>query len=251
MQNEAVRALFKNYSEENGMDIRFLGTGNGARYFADFVQNGDYYADDAPDMMLKKGNEAIIIEHFEFDSYHADRKGSPGRREMARIQRNEDSIEATADGVFFSDEIKGKSSFHDLLTNLCRSFTEHYSRIPKYKENLKRYGLIDDSTQVKVMFLVEDVSPLGSIVIDGKKQRPIIMLLCKEFLDLFKEATGLDYILSCSSAAENNFVWFADRREIEEYYKCAVDYENKYFLDFDVQVVGFKMAFPREETRDK
>ena len=63
MQNEAVRALFKNYSEEDGMDIRFLGTGNGARYFADFAQNGNYYADDAPDMMLKKGNEVIIIEH--------------------------------------------------------------------------------------------------------------------------------------------------------------------------------------------
>lgn len=39
--------------------------------------------------------------------------------------------------------------------------------------------------------------------------------------------------------------------EIDEYYKCAVDYENKYFLDFDVQVVGFKMAFPREKTKDK
>ena len=88
-------------------------------------------------------------------------------------------------------------------------------------------------------------------MIDGKKQRPIIMLLCKEFLDLFSDAIDLDYVLSCSSAAERNFVWFADRSEIEEYYKCAVDYENKYFLDFDVQVVGFKMAFPREKTKDK
>ena len=79
MENEAVHALFKNYTETSGMDIRFLGTGMSARYFADFVQNGTYYADDAPDMILKKGNEAIIIEHFEFDSYHVGRKGSPGR----------------------------------------------------------------------------------------------------------------------------------------------------------------------------
>ena len=61
-------------------------------------------------------------------------------------------------------------------------------QITKYKENLIRYGLIDHSTQVKVMFLVEDVSPLGSMVIDNDgKQRPIIVLICKEFLDLFSE----------------------------------------------------------------
>ena len=110
MKNEALHALWKNFSEENGMDIRFLGTGNGARHFADFVQNGSYYIGDAPDMLLKKGNEVIIIEHFEFDCYHVERKGSLGRREMARIQKQEDSVEATTDGVTFADEIKGKCS---------------------------------------------------------------------------------------------------------------------------------------------
>lgn len=251
MKNEAVHALFKNYSEEEGMDIRFLGTGNGARYFADFIQNGTYYADDAPDMMIKKGNEVIIIEHFEFDSYHVSRKGSPARREMARIQKAEDSVEATEDGVLFSDEIKGKSSYQDLIANLCRSFREHYSRIPMYKENLRGYGLIDDTTQVKVMFLVEDVSPLGSIVVSRDRQdskmRPLIVLLCKEFLDLFRDSVDLDYVLACSSAADQDFVWFADRNEIDEYYKHAVDYGKMIFLDFDVQVLGFKMTIPRNE----
>lgn len=250
MENEAVRALFKNYSETDGTDVRFLGTGKGARYFADFVQNADYYADDAPDMMLKKDNEIIIIEHFEFDSYHVGRKGSLGRQEMARIQRNEESIEATEDGVLFSDEIKGKSSFRDLISNLCYNFKAHYERIPKYKENLRGYGFIDDSTRVKVMFLVEDVSPLGSMVLDDDKQRPIIVLLYREFLDLFRDATDVDYVLACSAAADKKFVWFADRTEIEEYYKYVIDYDKMLFLDFDVQVVGFKMSFPREEPND-
>lgn len=249
MKNEAIHALFKNYSETDGMDIRFLGTGKSARYFADFVQNGTYYTDDAPDMVLKKGNEAIIIEHFEFDSYHVGRKGSPGRQEMARIQRKEDAVEATEDGILFSDSIKGKSSFQDLIANLCHNFNAHYSRISKYKENLRRFGLIDDSTQVKVMFLVEDVSPLGSIAIDmDGKQHPIIVLLYKAFLDVFRDATDLDCILACSSVGNKDFVWFADRMEVEEYYKNAVDYEKMMFLDFDVQVVGFKMSFPRDES---
>ena len=248
MKNEAVNALFKNHSDTNGMNIQFLGTGKSARYFADFVQNGTYYADDAPDMMLKKGNEVIIVEHVEFDSYHVGRKGSPGRQEMARIQRKEDSVEATEGGILFSDAIKGKSSFQDLIINLRHNFNAHYSRISKYKENLRGYGLIDDSTQVKVMFLIEDVSPLGSIAVDvDGKQHPIIVLLYKAFLDVFRDATELDYILACSAAGNENFMWFADRIEIEEYYKNAVDYEKMTFLDFDVQVVGFKMSFPRDE----
>lgn len=251
MKNEAVRALFKNYSENDGMDIRFLGTGKGAHHFADFVQNAAYYADDAPDMVLKKGNEVIIIEHFEFDSYHVSRKGSPGRREMARIQRNEDLVEATEDGVLFSDAIKGKASFQDLVSNLFCNFKAHYDRIPKYKENLRGYGLIDDATSIKVMFLIEDVSPLGSIVVNqNAKQKPIIVLLYKKFLDLFRDATDLDYILACSSAADQNFLWFADRTEIDDYYNNTVDYEKMVFLDFDVQVVGFKMSFPREKLME-
>ena len=249
MKNEAIHALFKNYSETNGMDIRFLGTGNGAHYFADFVQSATYYADDAPDMVLKKGNEVIIIEHFELDSYHISRKGSPGRQEMARIQRNEDMIDATEDGVLFSDAIKGKSSFQDLISNLCCNFKAHYDRIPKYKENLKEYGLIDDTTSIKIMFLIEDGSPLGSIAVDQEaKQYPIIVLLYEKFLDLFRGAINLDYILACSSAADKNFMWFADRAEIDEYYSNAVDYDKMVFLDFDVQVVGLKMPFPREES---
>ena len=246
MENEAVRALFKNYSATNGMDVRFLGTGKGAHYFADFMQNAVCFADDAPDMILKMDNKVIIIEHFEFDSYHVGRKGSQGRQEMARIQRNEGSIEATKDGVLFSDEIKRKSSFRDLISNLCRNFKEHYNRIPKYKENLREYGLIGDSTQVKVMFLVEDVSPLGSMVLDDNKQRPIIVLLYREFLDLFRDSLDVDYVLACSSAADKDFMWFADRDEIGEYYQNAVDYASMTFLDFDVQVTGFKMTLPQE-----
>ena len=249
MKNEAMHALFKNFSRSKEIEFLFLGMGKSAHRFADFLQHGDYYVGDAPDMMLKKGNEAIIIEHFEFDSYHVSRKGSPGRRELARIQRNEDLIEATEDGVLFSDAIKGKSSFQDLISNLCRNFKAHYARIPKYKENLKGYGLIDDTTSIKVMFLIEDVSPLGSIAVDqDAKQHPIIMLLYEKFLDLFREAINLDYILACSSASDKNFMWFADRTEIDEYYSNAVDYDKMVFLDFDVQVVGFEMSFPLDET---
>ena len=165
---------------------------------------------------------------------------------MDRIQKAENSSEAVQEGMVFSDKIKGQNSFQDLMTNLSHSFRKHYSRIPKYKENLMGYGLIDQSTQVRTMFLVEDVSPLGSMVIDNDgKQRPVIVLLCSEFLDLFSEAVDLDYVLACSSTAYENYMWFADRHEIDKYYMHAVDYSRMTFLDFGVQITGFKIALPQ------
>ena len=254
MQNEAMHALFKNYSKENGMDIRFLGTGDGARYFADFLQTASYYVGDAPDMLLKKGNEAIIIEHFEFDSYSVSRKGSQGRQEMARIKRRESSREAIEDNALFSDEIKGESSFQNLITNLCRSFRKHCRHISQYKENLEGYGLIDDSTQVKTMFLVEDISPLGSMVLDNDQNsapRPLIVLLCDAFLDVFRDSSDVDFVLACSSASSKDFMWFADRRDINEYYNHAVDYEKMTFLNFNVQVTGFRIVLPQDNVNDE
>ena len=41
---------------------------------------------DAPDMLVRKDNIALIIEHFEFDSYRVTRKGSQNRREQSRIE---------------------------------------------------------------------------------------------------------------------------------------------------------------------
>lgn len=250
-ENEAYQAL-KNYSGSDGMKIIFHGTGNGARHLADCLDNGIYYQGDAPDMLVIKENEAIIIEHFEFDSCHVRRgKGSPARQELSRIQIAEDALTATEEGAFFHDEIKAKSSYSDLLANVTRSFKKHYSHIAMYKNNLTELGLINDAMDVRVLFLLEDASPLGTMVAERKgyhsKIRPLVLPLCEDFLDLLRVSPDLDYVLCCSSAGEENYVWFIDCREIDEYYKNKVDYKNMYFMDFTPQVMGVKFSIPRKD----
>lgn len=250
-ENEAYQAI-KNYSDSDGMKILFHGTGNGARRFADFFAHGILYQGDAPDMLMVKENEAIIIEHFEFDSCHVRRgKGSPARQELNRIQIAEDALIATEDGVFFNDEIKAKSSYSDLIANVTRSFKKHYSHIAMYKNNLTTLGLINDAMDVRVLFLLEDASPLGTMVSERKgfnsKIRPLVLPLCEDFLDLLRESPDLDYVLCCSSAGEENYVWFIDCREIDEYDKHKVDYTNMDFLSFNTQVMGVKFSIPRKD----
>lgn len=251
-ENEAYQALSKNFPNSGGMDIHFYGSGNGARCFADFVEHGAYYLGDAPDMLIIKENGAIIIEHFEFDSYHVRKRGgSPGRQELNRIQAAKDELTPTEEGVFFHDEIKAKSSYLDLIANVTRSFEKHYSRVPVYKKNLKELGLINDTMDVRVLFLLEDVSPLGTMVSERKgwdsKILPLVLALCEDFLDLLNESPELDYVLCCSSAGEQDFVWFVDCAELSEYYKNMVDYKNMDFLNFNTQVMGVKISMPRKE----
>lgn len=244
MRNEAFEALEKYLSQMNKTGIRYYGSGAGARHFADIFSNGVCHLGDAPDLLLKKDNSAIIVEHFEYDSYSAGKKGSQCRRELARIHQKNNSANASKKEICFSDAINGNASFQNLISNLCNSFRTHYQRISQYKENLRSKGLIDASAQVKTMFLLEDTSPLGSFVIDrnneGSQIHPIIVLLHKEFLDLFSASGDLDYILACSASGNENYVWFADRNEIADYYQHMISYDKMIFPEFNVQTIGFQ-----------
>ena len=61
--------------------------GTAAKEFAAIFQNGEKLIGDVPDMLVFKNNAALIIEHFEFDSYRVTREGSQNRREQSRIDR--------------------------------------------------------------------------------------------------------------------------------------------------------------------
>jgi len=248
MENEALQTLMHYFSNENGTELHFLGTGVGAQMFSDFFQNGEKYIGDAPDMLLKKKNEALIIEHFTFDSYHVNRKGSQNRKEQNRIRRREELVKATDSGALFHDKINGKSSYSDYLKNVSKSFTEHYAHISIYRDNLKKHGLIDDDTQTYVLFLIDDVSPLGTMASTKdefeSKVIPITLALCNDFLSLLSSSPDVNYVLSCSSAGNYEYVWFIDRAEIDTYIKNAVNYANMNFMDFIPQVLSYKITIP-------
>lgn len=250
IEKNEIEQTIKLYFGKTDVEIHFFGQGNGAKRFLDFYEYGDQYIGDAPDMIIFKNREALIVEHFEFDCYRANRKGSQNRKEQSRIKRASDMIIPTEEGVEFHDYINGESSYKFYLQNVNRGFEEHYAHIPMYQENLKREWGVDAFTKMEVMFLIEDVSPLGAEVIEREghstQRIPIVLAQCKEFLELLGKRPKVDYILACSSVENNQYVWFIDQTEINSYYQNAIDYGNMQFLDYTPRVTQFKMLVSEE-----
>ena len=248
--NELLKAINKYFSSDDGTNMRYYGTGSAAKAFADIFQTGEKLIGDAPDMLICKNDETLIIEHFEFDSYRVTQKGSQNRREQSRIDRLEEKLVPTESGICFHDKIHGHSSYENYIRNLCRNFEEHFRRIDTYKENLRDYGLIDDTKAVKVLFFIEDTSPLGSMVVDQSVDRPSVRPIClgqcQEFLSLLNNSPAVNYFLACSLAGQDSIVWFIDRNEVEEYLKESIDYSKMQFIDYEPQVLGFQLLIPNE-----
>jgi len=251
MDNEALKT-FIDYFNDDVNQVSYLGSGIGAKEFADYFQNGEFYLGDEPDMLIIKDNTALITEHFEFDCYHVrNKKGSQSRREQFRIHTHLDNIPLTNSGVIH-DQINGTPSYINYVQNVSRGFNKHYTKINNYKTNLKNYGLINNNTQVKVMFFIEDTSPLGSLAVERcgpeSKANPIILAKCQEFLVQLRNSPEVHYVLACSSVGSCKYIWFIDRNEIELYYQHSIDYGRMDFVKFTPQVVSFRFMIQDNET---
>ena len=203
MGNEATRTL-EHYLRNASNTVHFLGADAGVNLFSEVLQDGKSIPGDAPDLVIIKDSIAIIIEHFEFDSFRVTRKGSTSRTEQARIEREQRLIPATPEGVVYHSKIQAPCSYGDYIANVSRSFNEHYGRISAYKKNLIGCGTISEEMTIKMLFLIDDVSPIGSIAVDYSTQSaqtvPVILAQSPEFLQVLSNSPNLDYVLCCSSA---------------------------------------------------
>ena len=243
MTNEAYECLTRYLATPQNSTIHFYGEGVAARNFAKIIPDATIHLLDAPDILLCKNDEVIIVEHFRFDSYHRRRKGgSPSVREMERIRQESKRFHDAHKGAMFHDSIDAPSSYADYLNNVRSAFTKHRSQIPAYRDNLIRKGLIKDTDRPKVLLLIEDINPLGNLAVErskGRRVHTIVLAHCRPFLDLLKDSVEVDYVLACSSTDTEKFAWFIDRKELDEYYLHTQDYENMDYVDFTPQVTSF------------
>lgn len=244
--NEAAASLQKYIYV--GAQIHFLGSGNGARKFVDMLDSPENRLYESPDMIAKKGNDVIAIEHFSVDSSKNTRKGSNDSRELGRIEKGLASLRSKApdNPTIYRDTIKGERSYDNLLINTFKIFDNHYKKIPNYKKNMNTNKIIDSSTNLKTMFFIDDVSPLGSNVQTDNGVMPILLSRSYEFLSFLKLHKDVDYVLACSYGFGGKQVWFIDNAEIEEYFKYTVDYKNMRFLDMEPFVRGTVISVPKK-----
>ena len=249
MKNEAIETL-NHYFRNHSNTVFFLGSNVGVEMLSDFFRNGKIFTGDAPDMVILKDDTAIIVEHFEFDSSYTNKKGSSSRIEQARIEREIQEKMTISNEYIHQDTINTSFTYQDYVSNVTKNFLHHYNQIETYKQNLINKKIITTDTIVKTMFLIEDVSPIGSMAFDIYKNNgemvPIILARCPEFLELIYCHNQVDYVLCCSYSGDSEYVWFIDRSEISFYINNQLDYANMKFFGNHTCVVEFRVDIPND-----
>ena len=215
-------------------------------YLRDMLNTGNIVYDrDHPDMYVIRGVDLLIIEHFEFDSYPRKKgKGSGFRREESRIDRKLDELEYDENGRTLIESIHGESSYENYIVNAKNSFSKHYGEIDNYKNHLREEGVITQHSKIKVLFFIEDVSPLGSIAGTNAWSNDtelVTLARSKEFIEYLKGHDKLDFILAANEYSGSKYLWFIDCAQLPVYEAKALDYASMHFIPFQPQVAAGKI----------
>jgi hypothetical protein len=233
--NEAAESLQKYIYV--GAQIHFLGSGNGARKFVDMLDSPENKFSESPDIIAKKGNDVIAIEHFRFDCSKNTRKGSSDKQKLGKRKN--------LAGNIYHYIVEGNYSYDYMMKNVNKSFIKHYEKIPRYKENMIKDRTIDSSTNLKTMFLIEDMSMFGSNVKTNTGILPVLLSQSYEFLSFLKLHKDVDYVLACSPGLKENHVWLIDTSEIDEYFKYTINYKGMDFLNFETNIIGTTISISK------
>lgn len=213
-----------------------------------------------PDGYLAAGDTVYIVEHFEFDSSDASRKGSVSRKELTRTKRGFEAYPVGSPAPF-QDELDIAPSIGCYLENASANLRNHYGKLDDYKKRLREHGVINDDTTVRCGFFIEDVTVLGNYYVDDRGQQPLRLTDCQQFLDLFEECAGLDFCLCASRHTRPGDILdlfrtgggtgtmrpelhFLCREALPGYRACQKDATALRFMNFDTKMHGIKGSIP-------
>ncbi len=197
---------------------------------------------DPPDGYCKYDNNVLIIEHFEFDSSFQNKKGSKNRQELFRTSNlklnNCDNIQ------IYRDEIKCDFTIENYINNVKNNLNSHYNKIDYYIDTLMKKKIITNSSNVEVLFCIEDTTVLGNF--DSENGKPLFLLYCAEFIQAIKPLTKLDYILCGSSNGLTNYTWFTSVSNIDNYIAKQFRIGDTKIANLTPQTVMSFVQIPKE-----
>ncbi len=139
------------------------------------------------------------------------------------------------------------SSYSGFLSNVIERFNRHYEQIDCYKQRLIDNGIADENTLFRGCFVMEEVSPLGTLTHDGEYICPVCLAKSNEFLDFFQTKTKVDWIISAVLIESLFHPYFAARAEINSLREHTLDYANYQFLSGEsVYYMQYKIVIPNE-----
>lgn len=243
-ENSSIIAFAKYFGTNEKNTIHFHGSEENVSAFLMVMEKYSIKRFDAPDFYIKDDRNRIvyIIEHFEIDCYKKGRKGSGFRLEESRIYKTIKELQKEYAYEEYHDIISAETSYDFYINNVIKTFEKHYNHIQLYKDNLKTFLSFNEDWQFKVVFFIEDVSPLGTQVYDRNSSEMKLVNIASsiEFLTNFKAKEDVDFILSCSSCNNENDIWFIDRNNLDEYVNNAENYSQMQFMNWKPNVFYFQ-----------
>lgn len=240
MKNEAIDT-FKEYLTGH-FEVSHIESENEVRELFLMLQHGKLYFPDPPDMVVLSDDSLILIEHFEFDCYKRTKKGSLSRGELARIDREETKLVATEEGALYHGTIDKQNSLNDYNTNIKVVFEEHYKKIDSYLEIVNKMSVYKKSARIRVLFLIEDKSPLGVRTFFEDGMTPITLGKSCDFLNFFSKMSRVDYVIACSKFDYGRkLIWHISQKNIRRYIEQSIDFRECDYVRLTPNVISAKV----------
>ena len=255
-RKEVPRTLQKYLNDSKGF-MSALGDSDEIQKFCWFIKNGVIVTTDHPDAFVKIGNEILIIEHFAIDGYeekeHAGSLAAFNERAIHARFTKQESVNGSKQ---LTARLGVKNSYQQFLDNCYRRFEHHYQQIENYKNHLREEHIADDDSQYTICFLMDDVSPLGTLTVDDDgKINPVCLGYSKEFLDYFDNKPDVDWIISAIiKPGEDSVGWkyqsyFFSRNDISKCRERIVDYARFQFLESDPCITEVELEIRKQYAR--
>ncbi len=235
-----VTETFYNWGLFQGTTVHYLCTKEEASDIHSFLHQGNLTPFERPDGYVKRDNRVLIIEHFAIDGYDTYPNGG------SLLSAKESKIKKAISNLFISNPegsystlLGTTNSYEQFIQNCIDRFANHYTSIKEYKEHLIAEGVADDNTDFTVCFLMEEKSPIGTLVTDGESIMPVCLAHSKEFLDFFKKMPEVDYIFSNVLDLNTSKIipYVFSNKSAELLLSEVIDYKSMQFLSSDPMFV--------------
>ena len=235
-----VTEAFYNFGLFQGTTVHYLCAEDEAFEIYSFLHQGEVTPFERPDGYVKRDNRVLIIEHFAIDGYETyPNGGSLLSAKDSKIKKAISNLFASNPEGSYSTRLGTTNSYEQFIQNCIDRFANHYTSIKEYKEHLIAEGVADDNTEFTVCFLMEETSPIGTLVTDGESIMPVCLAHSKEFLDFFKKMPEVDYILSnvLDLTTSKIIPYVFSNKSAELLMSEIIDYKSMQFLSSDPMFV--------------
>ena len=248
---EEVISTINKYGLLNGVGIRHFGESRECEHFIWFLENGKIESYESPDAYIKIDNQVLIIEHFSIDGFDTyPNGGSKLQQYESKTDKEFRDIPVTKPFEFCITQPQIANSYEGFINNCRDKFEHHYKRISKYKEHLLTENIANENTKFTTRFLIDEVSPLGTLTYDGKNTHPVNLACSKEFLDYFCTKPDVDWIVSAIVRLPDPgfYPYFFSQKDIEFCNKKVLNYADFQFISMEnMEDIRYRIIISKED----